>query len=89
MSLLDALIAKIDSAVDLYGVLKGFDDAINGPGIRDSIGYESEYWSSPEGLATLASMIANPVKASKTFIKALITREINGRPLSDVLTSLR
>jgi hypothetical protein len=83
MSLLDSLIAKIDSAVDLYGVLKGFDNAIDGPGIRDSIGYESEYWSSPEGLATIASMVANPVKAAPTFIKALITNAINGRPVAD------
>jgi hypothetical protein len=83
MGLLDSLILKIDSAVDLYGILKGFDNAIDGTGIRNEIGYESEYWSSPEGLALIASMVANPVKASKTFIKALITREINGKPMSD------
>ena len=83
MSLLDALITKIDSAVDLYGVLKGFDDAINGPGIRESVQYESEYWSSPEGLSTIASMVANPPKAASTFIKTLITNAINGRPVAD------
>jgi hypothetical protein len=82
MSLLDDLINKIDQSIDLYGILKGMDNAF-GEDIRRELLYELEYWSSPEALDVIVNMLKNPAKADWEFIKKLIERELKGRPVAD------
>ena len=82
MSLLDSLILSIDKSIDLYGILKGMDQAF-GEDIRRELGYEAYFWSSPEGLDIINAMALNPKKANWIFIERLIRRELRGRPVAD------
>ena len=81
MSLLDSLILSIDKSIDLYGILKGMDQAF-GEDIRRELGYEADFWSSPEGLDIINAMALNPKKANWIFIERLIRRELRGRPVA-------
>jgi hypothetical protein len=81
MSWLDDIINAIDDSIDLYGILKGMDEAF-GEDIRRELEYEAGFWASPEGLLILAEIAKNPLKADWNFIKELIKRELKGRPVA-------
>ena len=79
MSLIDDIINKIDKSIDLYGILKGMDDAF-GEVTRQELLYELSYWTSPDRIQLLVSMLLNPGKADWEFIKNLLKRELLGKP---------